>query len=74
MQITDSISKNLIDSYLESVLKKHQFFLFQNFEDSFLEIFKYHYEKKTCRLFLNIERKKTHFFRKNIMRCKLHIE
>ena len=27
-------------------MKKHQFFRFQNFEDSFFEIFKYHIEKK----------------------------
>ena len=46
------------------LLKKHQFFRFQNFKHSFLEIFKYHIEKNTCRLFFNIERDKTYFFRK----------
>ena len=47
------------------LLKKHQFFRFKNFEDSFLEIFKYHIEKiNTCKMFLNIERDKTYFFRK----------
>ena len=56
------------------LLKKHQFFRFQNFEDSLLKIFKYHIEKNTCRLFFNIECDKTYFFREQIFGCKLRME
>ena len=44
------------------LLKKHQFFRFQNFEDSFLEILKYYIEKNTCRLFVTYYAAKNIFF------------
>ena len=49
------------------LLKKHQFFRFQNFEDSFLKISKYYIEKKYVSiLFEHRTRQNIFFSRKNI--------
>ena len=57
------------------LLEKHQFFRFQNFEDSFLEIFKYHIEKKYVSIIFEDRMRENIFIsKKKNLGCKLRME